>query len=241
MSEMVQFTVDGSPMPAMVAMPSGPGPHPGVVLMYHQNGYSPFTVDFIERLAQAGFAVIAPDNFHHSPPDLDLKARKSFLRDAQVANDIATSVDYLKRRPDVRGDALAILGHCQGGRMAFLGAAVHPTIFKAAVIYYSGNMFSTRGGETPTPFERLKHIACPVIGFFGQHDDSPTPEEVDKIEAELKRHGKRATFVRYPDAGHGFCDFKNPKNYHAESTRDAWTQTVAFLGEHLGIKARQLA
>ena len=241
MSEMVRLEADGSPMEAMVAMPTTPGPHPGIVLLYHQNGYSPFTVDFIKRLAQAGYAVIAPDNFHHSSPDQDMKTRKSFLRDAQIANDIAASVAYLKKQPNVQGDNLAILGHCQGGRMAFLGASVHPNVFKAAVIYYSGNMFKTKAGETPTPYERLKDIKCPVIGFFGAKDHSPTPEEVDKIEAELKRHGVRHQFFRYADAGHGFCDFNNPKNYHEPTTRDSWSRTVAFLNQHLPVKSAQSA
>ena len=233
MADRLHFTVDGSPMDALLAMPEGPGPHPGVVLLYHQNGYSPFTCDFIERLAQAGFAVIAPDNFHHSQPDMDLKTRKSFLRDAQIANDISTCVDFFRTDKRVRADSLAILGHCQGGRMAFLGASVLPDLFKGAVIYYSGNMFSTRGGETPTPFERLGNIKCPVIGFFGNKDHSPSPEEVDRIEAELKRCGIAYEFNRYPDAGHGFCDFKNPKNYHETTTRDSWDKTIGFLNKRL--------
>jgi carboxymethylenebutenolidase len=228
-------------MEAMVAMPVSAGPHPGIVLLYHQNGYSPFTCDFIERLAQAGYAVIAPDNFHHSRPDQDMATRKSFLRDAQIANDIAASIAYLRKQPNVQGDNLAVLGHCQGGRMAFLGASVFPKLFKAAVIYYSGNMFKTKAGETPTPFERLKDIKCPVIGFFGGQDHSPSPEEVDQIEAELKRHGVRHQFFRYADAGHGFCDFNNPKNFHEPTTKDSWARTIAFLGEHLKLKTKEAA
>jgi carboxymethylenebutenolidase len=236
MSETIRFEVDGSPMDALVAVPPSPGPHPGIVLMYHQGGYSAFTRDVVARLALAGYAVIAPDNFHHSSEDEDLKTRKSKLRDAQVLNDIATSIDYLKSCSHVRGDDLAILGHCQGGRMAFLGASVHH-VFRAAVIYYSGNMFITRGGEVPTPFERLKDIRCPVIGFFGGHDKSPTPEEVDKIEAELARHGLRHDFVRYPDAGHGFCDSNNPKNFDPAATADSWERMLVFLEQHLGSAA----
>jgi carboxymethylenebutenolidase len=119
------------------------------------------------------------------------------------------------------------MGHCMGGRMALLLAGSSDS-FCGAVVYYGGGV--TRSwGDGPTVFERLRNIRCSVIGFFGNEDKNPPPEEVDRIEVELKTHDIDHVFHRYPDVGHGF---QNPNRDSAQehaAAEDAWTKTLTFL------------
>ena len=80
--------------------------------------------------------------------------------------------------------------------------------------------------------EQTAKITAPVLGLFGQEDANPTPADVVKIEAELKRHGKTHEFHMYPGCGHGFhCDAR--ASYRAEAARDAWGKTIAWFDKHL--------
>ena len=111
---------------------------------------------------------------------------------------------------------------------SFLGAAVNPA-FSAAVIYYCGNMFKTWGnGKTP-PFELLKGIKGPVIGFFGNNDKNPSPDDVNKIDAELARLGIKHAFHRYDGAGHAFQNFVRDDQYREAAEKDSWGRTLDFL------------
>src|SRR5258706_3072057 len=165
MGEMINLIVDNVPMDAYVSLPAGAGPHPGVVLLHHQGGIDEFTRDFAERLVANGYAVIAPDNFHHAPVGLDRDARKQHLDDRRMANDVAAAIAWLRSNPHVASDRLAVMGHCMGGRTTFLAIGVHRD-FRAAAVWYGGGTFQVRGRPGPTPFDRMDGINCPVLGFF---------------------------------------------------------------------------
>jgi carboxymethylenebutenolidase len=232
MGEMIGLIADAVPMPAYVSLPPGAGPHPGVVLLHHQHGIEEFCRDFADRLAAAGYAVIAPDNFHHAPPGLDREARKEHLDDAHLINDVAASVAWLRSHPRVAGDRLAVMGHCMGGRATFLAVGALQD-FRAAVVWYGGGTFRTRGRPGPTPFDRMDRITCPVLGFFGTLDKNPSPADVEKIDAKLTAAGVPHDFHSYDGVDHAFCNFRRPERYNAAATEDSRNRMLAFLARHL--------
>ena len=61
---LVTLTVDGSPMQTYVAVPDGDGPFPAVVVAQHQSGVDAFIRSACDRLAEAGYAAAAPDQYH---------------------------------------------------------------------------------------------------------------------------------------------------------------------------------
>ena len=61
---------------------------------------------------------------------------------------------------------------------------------------------------------------------------SPSPEDVNKIDAELTRLGKVYEFHRYDGAGHGIFYWHRPL-YRPEQTMDGWSKVFAFFGKHL--------
>jgi carboxymethylenebutenolidase len=226
MATTIKLTVGDSPMDVYLEAPRRAAPGPAILLMYHRGGIDDFTKRLVKRLGAGGYLVAVPDVSHRVSRDVPMTERKQFFKDSEVVADMTATVELLKARPDVARDRIAIVGHCMGGRMALLGAGSLADI-NAAVVYYGGGVMLSWGNERWTPFDRLGNIRCPVIGFFGNKDTNPSPENVDRIDAELTRHGVDHTFHRYPDVGHGFQRPDTPEEEAA--SEDAWAKTFAFL------------
>ncbi len=231
MSQIDRVHVEGVAMEICYAMPEGTGPFPAMVVMFHRGGFDDFTKKVLDDLAAAGYAAAAPD-LYHWPPVAEVPSENPFPRDPEIAKDVAATLEWLGEKPEIDVDTVGIIGHCMGGRMAFFGASVNPA-FKAAVIYYSGNMFVPWSDDGPAPFDLLKDLKGPVIGFFGNDDKNPSPEDVDKFDAELTRLGVEHTFHRYDGAGHAFQNFLGSERYREAATRDSWPKGVAFLDRTL--------
>lgn len=231
MAEYTEIQVDGVPMRISYSVPAGDGPHPAMVIMYHRGGFDDFTTRIADDLSAAGYLAAAMD-LYHWPPLLEPPQENPFPLDPEIIKDVAATVDWLSGRGDVAMDRVGIIGHCMGGRMSFLGASTNDA-FGACVAYYSGNMFKPWSDDGPTPFERLDGIRGPVMGFFGNDDKNPSPEDVDKISAELTRLGKTHEFHRYDGAGHAFQNFLSAERYRPEATADSWARTIAFLDSTL--------
>jgi carboxymethylenebutenolidase len=232
MTRIDTLTVGGSPMRTIVGVPNGAGPHPAVVVMCHIGGIDEFTRSRCEELAKDGFAAAAPDFFHYQPWSDDRDVRRAALKDERMVDDINAAFDHLIATANADPKRLGVLGHCLGGRTALL-AAGSVARSRAAAIYYGGRTMNA-WGDGPSPFERIKNINGPVIGFFGNLDKSPSPEDVDKIEAEMKRCGVPVEFHRYADAGHAFQDHTSAERYHKESAEDAWKKTRRFFRDTIG-------
>jgi carboxymethylenebutenolidase len=238
MLETVQLIVDGSPMDMLVATPEGGGKHPGILLSHYQHGLGPFTHRNAKYLASEGFVVVAPDHYHHTPGETDLAKRKAGLLDVRLIADMQAATAYLRSHPMVNPDATAIMGHCMGGRQTLLGAATVPG-FRCGIDCYGGGVMRALG-EGPTVFERLSSIRCPMAGFFGVNDKNPPPEDVRKVEAELRRLGIECDFHIYENTGHAFMD-PDQKRYVEASAQDAWARSIAFLKRHTTMPAVSLS
>lgn len=231
MPDTIKLAIDGHPVDALFAAPNGPGPHPGILVAHHQEGLSPFTRDLVDKLAARGYAVICPDHYHRCAPEDGLEKRRNSLRDDAIVQELGAALGFLKAYPGIRTEKLGVIGHCMGGRAAFLAAAAFPEI-KAAAIFYPTGMMAKRG-DNPAAFDRLHKLACPVIAFFGATDWLIPPEDADKIEAELRRSHVPLEIYRYADAGHAFCNFTSATDFRPEAAADSWQRASAFLDAHL--------
>jgi carboxymethylenebutenolidase len=221
------LTVNGHPLELKVGVPEeGKGPFPVMLLMYHRNGFDKFTLNRIEMLAAEGFLTIAPDIFYTAPTDAE--DRKDFITDAGTVAAIKAANAYAEKHPQAAKGKTVIIGHCMGGRVCLLGASNLPNV-KAAAVFYSGGMF-VPWGEGPAPTEGLGNIRCPVIGFFGNLDKNPSPEDVNKIDAILTQHKVPHVFHRYPEVGHGFQQAAFRGDAVAQpASDDAWARMKAFV------------
>ena len=72
---------------------------------------------------------------------------------------------------------------------------------------------------------------APVLGVFGEEDNSIPLEEVEGFRSALEARGIEHTITIYPDVGHAFID---AENYDAGGTAEkAWRQMVSFLTREL--------
>jgi len=230
--------VQGSPMQTLVFEAEGDGPHPGLVIAQHlpvaHAGLEtdPFTLDVGERYAKAGYTCVMPFIFHWWPPEEEMAVKRDAFRDDWTVADLDAAYGLLSGMESVDSNRIGILGHCWGGRVAWLGAC-HNTNYKALIVFYGGRIkISLADGATP-PIEMAGNITGPVLGIFGNDDQGPSPDDVNDYEAALKDAGKTYEFHRYDGAGHGFQDFVNEERFRKEQSDDAWEKALAFLDKNL--------
>jgi len=199
----------------------------------HAPGVDAFIQGICEKLALAGFAAIAPDLYHRESEEQakdEPLVRMGRLKDAEIAKDINAALQHLCSYRQVARDRVGIIGFCMGGRIAYMMAALNPS-FRACVDFYGGNI-AVPWGEGPSPLDLTPQIGCPVLGLFGAEDANPSPQDVARMEAELRRNGKEYQFHIYPGAGHAFMNEARP-SYRPEAAQDAWQRCTAFLSRHL--------
>ncbi len=230
---------EGTPIHTYLARPLGGGPFPGVVLIHHLPGWDEWYREATRKFAHHGYLAISPDLYcregHGSPDDAAANARGlGGVSDDQVVGDVAGAMRYLKSLPSSNGK-VGVFGTCSGGRHTFL-AACRATGFDAAVECWGGRVVMSADDLTPmqpvAPIDYTKDLSCPLLGLFGEEDQSPTPEQVATHEQELKNHGKDYEFHMYPNAGHGFFYYDRPP-YRQEQAVDGWNKIWDFFGRHL--------
>ena len=224
---------------AYVARPTSSATRGGVVAVHHMPGWDEFYFEFSDRLARHGYDVICPDLYcrygHGTPDDVTATVRSQggVLDDAVVA-DCAAAMTWLKALPTSNGK-VGIIGSCSGGRHAVLAASLVPG-FSAVVDLWGGGVVMAPDQLSPArpvaPIDYTARLDAPLLGIFGNEDQSPTPDQVDAHEDELKRLGKVYDFHRYDGAGHGFFYYHWPI-YRAQQTMDGWSKIFAFFGEYL--------
>lgn len=232
----------GTPITAYVARPSGPGPFPGVVLIHHLPGWSEHYIETTRRFAHHGTLAICANLYERegggsdaNPDDVAAKVRAGGgIADSQVLGDTAAAVAWIRTQPGSNGK-VGLFGSCSGGRHAVLYASERTGV-DACVDLWGGRVVmppEDLNAKTPiAPIEMTQDLCCPLLGLFGNDDRSPSPEQVDQHEAELKRLGKDYEFHRYDGAGHGFFYWHRPL-YRPEQAMDGWAKVFAFFGKHL--------
>ena len=231
-------TVQDGPMEVFIFEPEGAGPHPGIVLCQHipigHTGVEndTFTLTTAERLAENGFAVAVPFIFHWWPKEEEMAPKRDGFRDDWTTLDLKATYDLLANQDSVDGDRIGIVGHCWGGRVSWLGACHLPDL-KACAVFYGGRVKVSMGPSTPPAIDLAGNITCPVIGFFGNEDQNPSPDDVADYSAALTAAGVTHTFHQYDGAGHAFQLYNNEERYHAEASEDAWGKVLTFLKDTL--------
>ena len=240
------LSVGGDNMPLFVAIPDGPGPFPAVVVNQGLGSVVATIQELTRRVAEAGFVAAAPVYYHRQkdnilrevssmPPGSPERVKRLFekvkqLRDDEVIDDGAAAVEHLKSLAEVDSTNVGVMGFCLGGRITYL-LATGISEFKAAVPFYPAGVW-TAWGDGPTAFERTSSISCPVLGLFGLEDENPSPDDVEKLDAELTRLNIEHEFHSY-QAGHDFQNF-GASRYNEAAAKASWPVAMDFLHAHLG-------
>ncbi len=235
----VSIPAPGGPLPGYLAVPTGPGPWPGVVVLHDLVGMSHDLREQGDWLAGAGYVAIAPDLFRGSrrPACIIRMMRETWRRHGPTFADVEATGRWLAERPDCTG-RVGVIGFCLGGGFALLLAADHR--FDAASVNYGPVSKKTYS-------EEVLSGACPVVGSYGAKDPG-LRGAADRLSQVLSAVGVDHDVKTYPDAGHSFMNDHDPADlpaliavqfrltgnpYHEPSTRDARRRILDFFGRHL--------
>ncbi|MDP9028222.1 MAG: dienelactone hydrolase family protein [Actinomycetota bacterium] len=225
----------------VLAVPEGPGPWPGVVLVHEAFGVNDVMRRQVVRMAEAGYLALMPDLFAMGGPRKCLGATFRALNsgEGRAFVDIESARAVLAERPDSTGQ-IGVLGFCMGGGFALAAASGHG--FGAASANY---------GRLPKNLDTAFEHACPIVGSYGAQDKSLSGA-VAKLETVLTAQGIAHDLKEYPTAGHSFLNdaptgsaavrFLTSRIMGAGpdpvAAADAWQRIEAFFGEHLSAPAR---
>lgn len=225
-------TIGGKPMRVYLGVPEGEPRRVGLLVAQHGPGVDGFIQDVVNRLFRQGYIAAAPELFHRQPSQLkEGQTRVGLLKDDEIIADMNATLAHLRSLKDPAVGPIGIVGFCMGGRVSYLMAAANSEL-NACAVFYGGNVFK-QWGSLPAPFDRTKDVACPVIGFYGNEDTNPSPEDVNRLDAELTRLNKPHEFHRYNGAGHAFQNFLDAARYRERPARGSWSEMLAFFAQHL--------
>ncbi len=226
--EKVELEVaDGTRMAAYAVRSGGAGPHPGVMVLQEAFGVNSHIRNVADRLAQAGFAAVAPELFHRTAPGFegsykDFPSVQPHIRAVTPSTagiDLRATFDWLRSRPEVKADEIYSVGFCLGGKVSFLANALLP--LRAAVSFYGG-------GIAADLLDRAQALGAPMLFFWGGLDKHITPEHRKAVTDALDTHRKTYVNVAFSDADHGFfCDER--ASYQPRAARQAWSLMLEFL------------
>lgn len=229
----------GDEIEAYQAVPLAQGSRGGVVWIHHMPGYDRETKEFVRRLAVSGFNAVAPNLYSReapgaAPDDAAAAARAAGgVPDERLVGDVAGAVEQLRSLDGANGK-FGVIGHCSGGRHAFLAACSLP--LDAAVDCYGAFIVEDPPEGMPKAMKPILDLApklsCPLLGLFGLDDRFPAPPAVATLDAELNKLNKPHEFHSYEGAGHSFFSVDRPA-YRPEAAVDGWQRIDEFFAIYL--------
>ena len=198
------------------------GEGPGILVLHAWWGLNDFFRDLCDRLATAGFVVVAPDLWGGTVATTVAEAEGLLQqRDGKaISQAVEDAIAYLRAHPATRGKGLGALGFSMGAAWALDVAGSHPEL-RAIVLFYGvseGNFAAMQAG---------------FLGHFAENDPLESEEGVRWLEGELRGAGCEVQFHRYADVSHWFFEEDRPDAYNASAATLAWERTLAFLRERL--------
>ncbi|WP_339932697.1 dienelactone hydrolase family protein [uncultured Brevundimonas sp.] len=235
---------DGFELPAYVARPDGEGPFPVVIVVSEIFGVHEYIRDVCRRLAQAGYAAIAPAFFVRvaDPAPLDdmqqVQAIVAAAGYEQVMGDVAATLDWASQQLWANSDRVGITGFCWGGKVVWQAAARFAAI-DAGVAWY-GRLAppdsatpDQRAAGAPWPVDLAADLKGQVIGLYGELDRGIPLSSVETMRSALARAGAGGDEITvYPGAPHGFhADYR--ASYTPEAAADGWHRLLALFAAKL--------
>ncbi|HYG85029.1 MAG TPA: dienelactone hydrolase family protein [Azospirillum sp.] len=188
-----------------IMRPDGPGPFPAVVMLHGCSGLYTKAGALAARhlwwartLREQGYLVLLVDSFgprgiDEQCSEKDRKVRASVER----KRDAWGALDFLRTRPDVLTDRIAVLGWSQGGGavLAALSSDRPEPGFRAAVAFYPGCRVSLSNPDWQP--------GGPLLILIGEKDDW-TPAAPCEELAGRDSLKDRLELVVYPNTHHDF-------------------------------------
>ncbi len=237
----IQITKD---LPGYYVTPTGTGKFPAVIVLMEAFGLNNWCKSICDRLAQSGFAAVAPDFYRgktYAYSDVaSAIAKLKSLKDDDIMRDVGKSLDFLTTKSEINANGIGVIGFCLGGRYTFLANASYPTKIKAAVSFYGGGIDPAPDNQLgqKSLLDRIPTMQAPIMLMYGSDDQLIAAEEHGRIATALSKAKKRYILNLFPNAGHGFMSDRR-ENYSAAAAAEAWLMTTGFFSQNLKPKKRK--
>jgi len=247
-------SVDGKTIPALLYKPGserGKGKPPAIVYVHggptaqFMNSWNPLVQEYLDQ----GFIVIAPNYRGSTGYGREFREANRFVMGQLDLADVVKGAEYLSKNSLADPARIGITGGSFGGYLTMCALARYPSLWAAgsAIVPFL-NWFTEIQNERDdlrywdmqnmgdpekdkdrlreaSPIFFIDQIRVPVQMIAGAHDPRCPPSETLQAQNELRKHGKQADVVIYPDEGHGFLKMDNRV--------DAYKKNVHFLTDRV--------
>jgi dipeptidyl aminopeptidase/acylaminoacyl peptidase len=251
--ELIEYQSFDRKIPAWFYRPQGKGPFPCVLSIHGGPEYQevPFYYHFYQYLLQAGISILAP-NIRGS-----IGYGKAYMRlihrdwGGGELKDIEAAAQFLKTRPEIDKERIAIYGGSFGGFAVLSAVTRLPHLWRAAVDMCGPSNLITFLKTVPefwkptmkewlgdpndpeerkfllerSPITYLDQAKAPILIIQGANDPRVVKQESDQMVEALRKKGVRVEYLVFEDEGHGFLK--------TENAILAWKKAADFLFEHL--------
>lgn len=211
-----EFPTSKGPTAAWFAAPDGWSSGPAVVVVQEWWGLNDNIESITRRLAEEGFAALAPDLYYGkqaTEPD-DAEKLMMALDEGLALENLRAAVGWLIDRG---ASAVGATGFCMGGGLVWELAFTEDRV-GAAVPFY--------GWSEP----KARKLLAPVQAHFAGVDDYPWDELAEARSAVASRAWSE--FHWYEFSHHAFMNDTRPA-FDADAAALAWHRMVEFFHERL--------
>jgi carboxymethylenebutenolidase len=197
-------------------------PRAGIIVLHPWWGLNDDVIAYADRLADAGFAVAAPDLYAGQVATTIPEAEGlSDSLDEDIADAfVLLAIDELGAAVGDPAARLGAVGFSMGGAWALWLPAHRPEVV-ATVVYY-GSI------EGPS----LSRARTPVLGHFAETDPYESEDGLVTFERTLRTANREVEIHRYPGTGHWFAE-PSKDAYVVDAAELAYDRTVEFLRANL--------
>jgi carboxymethylenebutenolidase len=243
MQTTVQIPAADGTADGYLVRPEGAGPFPGVLLFMDAFGLRPRIADMAARIADRGYAVLAPNILYRGGPsplvepdeltDAD-KRGAAFgrlmplihgLTAERVAADTGAYLDFFAAQEDVAAGPVVIVGYCMGGTNALRAIEAHPDRIAALASFHAGGVVT----DAPdSPHLAVANVTGEVYFGHADNDRSMTPEQIKTLETALDSAGVRYASEVYEGAPHGYT-MSDTSMHDPDAEQRHWMNLFALL------------
>ena len=230
---------------AYLTRPDDDERHPGVLFVMDAYGVRPRIEQMADRIAERGYAVLAPNVFYRagrSPvlplPDMsDEGARADFFKSVRPLMGQLTperlAADggaYLDELATVADGPVAITGYCMGARVGLRIAAAHPDRVAALAGFHGGGLATD---DPDSPHRSVGALRGEVYFGHADQDRSNSAEQIATLDAALEDAGVTHRSEVYAGAAHGYTMSDTPA-YDEQAAERHFSALFDLLERRLG-------
>ena len=232
---------------AILAVPEGAGPWPGVLVYMDAFGPRPRLEEMAGRIASEGYVVVVPNLFYRhgrAPvvelPDLTVPENRAAifgrlsplmqsLTPELAMRDAAAYLDFLASDDRVGDGPVGTVGYCMGGALALRTAARFPDRVAAAASFHGGRLAT----DAPdSPHREFGELRAEVYVAHADNDGSMPPEQQQLVAETLDAAGVTYRAEQYDGASHGFT-MADTAVYDEAATERHWTNLLDLFARAL--------